>query len=134
MAKKLFDTKNIIDTAVNVGIGGAANVAIDYAVQNIEFLATMEQDTLNLGKFALGVIGSAMVSDKMVKAAFDGVATVGIANYAATLLAADSAKTETTAGVPYGTVGARRYVPLRRPLANALRKQMVSGAPHDMVK
>ena len=133
MAKKLFDTKNIIDTAVNVGLGGAANVAIDSAVQNVEALSAMDQSTINIGKFVLGVIGSAMVSDKMVKAAFDGVATVGISNFVSDMLASDDAAT-TTAGVPAGTVGARRYVPARRPLANALRKQMVSGAPNDMVK
>lgn len=132
MAKKLFDTKNIIDTAVNVGIGGAANVAIDYAVQNVEALSDMEQSTINLGKFALGVIGSAMVSDKMVKAAFDGVATVGISNFVANILNSDNQAT-TTAGVPDGTIGARKYVPSRRALANRLRKQQVSGAPNDMV-
>ena len=132
MAKKLFDTKNIIDTAVNVGIGGAANVAIDYAVQNVEALSDMEQSTINLGKFALGVIGSAMVSDKMVKAAFDGVATVGISNFVANILNSDNQAT-TTAGVPAGTIGARKYVPSRRALANRLRKQQVSGAPNDMV-
>lgn len=132
MAKKLFDTKNIIDTAVNVGLGGAANVAIDYAVQNVEALSDMEQSTINLGKFALGVIGSAMVSDKMVKAAFDGVATVGISNFVANILNSDNQAT-TTAGVPAGTIGARKYVPSRRALANRLRKQQVSGAPNDMV-
>lgn len=132
MAKKLFDTKNIIDTAVNVGIGGAANVAIDYAVQNVEALSDMDQSTINLGKFALGVIGSAMVSDKMVKAAFDGVATVGISNFVANILNSDNQAT-TTAGVPDGTIGARKYVPSRRALANRLRKQQVSGAPNDMV-
>ena len=132
MAKKLFDTKNIIDTAVNVGLGGAANVAIDYAVQNVEALSDMEQSTINLGKFALGVIGSAMVSDKMVKAAFDGVATVGISNFVANILNSDNQAT-TTAGVPDGTIGARKYVPSRRALANRLRKQQVSGAPNDMV-
>lgn len=132
MAKKLFDTKNIIDTAVNVGIGGAANVAIDYAVQNVEALSDMDQSTINLGKFALGVIGSAMVSDKMVKAAFDGVATVAISNFVANILNSDNQAT-TTAGVPDGTIGARKYVPSRRALANRLRKQQVSGAPNDMV-
>lgn len=132
MAKKLFDTKNIIDTAVNVGLGGAANVAIDYAVQNVEALSDMDQSTINLGKFALGVIGSAMVSDKMVKAAFDGVATVGISNFVANILNSDNQAT-TTAGVPDGTIGARKYVPSRRALANRLRKQQVSGAPNDMV-
>lgn len=138
MAKNLFKTQNIVDTAINVGIGGAANVAVDYVINSLEMETPIEPDTLNLGKFIIGVVGSSMVSNKMVKAAMDGVATVGISNYVSKLISESDSKAAAggaTAGVPYGTVGARpRYVPARKALAHNMRRQNISGSPVDMVE
>ena len=36
MAKNPFKKSSIIDTVVNVGVGGAANVAIDYVVEQVD--------------------------------------------------------------------------------------------------
>lgn len=126
MAKNLFKTQNIIDTAVNVAIGGGANAAIDYAFANVDMLAEYQGDTKNLIKFGLGVIGSSMVSNKYLKAAMDGVATVGISNYINDMM--QSAGNEATAGLPAGMIGRRpRYVPARQALANRMKKQQIRG-------
>lgn len=123
MAKNLFNTKNIIDGMINIGVGGAANVAVDKIIDSIEMETPIEDDTLNLGKFVLGVVGSSMVSNKIVKAAFDGVATVGISNYAKSLMA-----TGTTAGLPDGMIGRRpHYVPARKALAKSMQTQQIRG-------
>lgn len=123
MAKNLFNTKNIIDGMINVGVGGAANVAVDYVINSIEMETPIEADTLNLGKFILGVVGSSMVGNKVVKAAFDGVATVGISNYVSTLVN----DTQTTAGLPAGMIGRPMYIPARKNLAKSMRKQRIRG-------
>lgn len=123
MAKNPFKKQNVIDAAVNIAIGGAANVAVDYAISQIDTLATMEEDKINLGKFIVGTIGSIMVGNKMLKAAMDGFAVVGIANYAKSLM--NTTPAAGTTGVPYGTIGripARRVMPgLRRAGAGLMR-------------
>lgn len=125
MAKNLFNTKNLIDGMINIGVGGAANVAIDKIIDSIEMETPLEADTINLGKFVLGVVGSSMVSNKIVKAAMDGVATVGISNYVSTMLA--DTGTTTTAGLPNGMIGRPRYVPARKALAHSMRTQQIRG-------
>lgn len=110
MAKNPFKKQNIVDAAINIAIGGAANVAVDYAISQIDTLATMEEDKINLGKFIVGTIGSTMVGDKMLKAALDGFAVVGIANYAKSLMNTTTPSAGTT-GLPYGTIG---HIPARR--------------------
>lgn len=112
MAKNPFNKQSIIDTVVNVGIGGAANVAIDYVVSQVEAIQSLGETTINAGKIALGALAGSMVSNKMLRAACDGIATVGVSNLIAGLMA-----DEGTNGLPYGTVGlpqgtiGRRMVP-----------------------
>lgn len=114
MAKKSrnpFKKQSIIDCAINVGLGGASNVAIDYAVDMIKESAGVEIEDMyvNIGKFVIGAVGSSMVSNKYLKSAMDGVAVVGVSNLVKELISetpSGSSEGETpTAGVPYGTVG-----------------------------
>lgn len=115
MAKNPFKKSSIIDTVVNVGIGGAANVAIDYVVSQVDAIQSLGDTTINAGKIALGALVGSMVSNKMLRAAADGVATVGVSNLISGLMAG-----EATSGLPYGTVGlphrtiGRRMVPGNR--------------------
>ena len=105
MAKNPFKKQSIIDTVVNVGIGGAANVAIDYVVDQVDAIKSLGDTTVNALKIAAGAIVGSMVSDKFARAAADGVATVGVSNLIAGLMKDES--TETTNGLPYGTISGR---------------------------
>ena len=105
MAKNPFKKQSIMDTVVNVGIGGAANVAIDYVVSQVEAIQSLGDTTINALKIAAGAVVGSMVSSKMARAAADGVATVGVSNLIAGLMA-DSATPSSGAGaLPYGTIG-----------------------------
>ena len=99
---KLFKKSSIVDTAVNVGVGGAANVALDYAWDKIDFLAGLGSTTKNAIKIAGGAIVGSMVKNKYARAAADGVATVGVSNLIASYI---TGSTETPAGLPEGTIG-----------------------------
>ena len=103
MAKNPFKKQSIIDTVVNVGIGGAANVAIDYVVDQVDAIKSLGDTTVNIMKIAAGAVVGSMVSDKFARAAADGVATVGVSNLIAGLMKDES--TEVTSGLPYGTIG-----------------------------
>ncbi len=109
MAKRNpFKKKSLTDTLVNVAIGGAANVAIDYIEK--EFNVPQEEgkekplsDTVvNVIKIGLGAVVGGMVENQMARAAADGVAVVGVSNLISGLMA-DSA--ESASGLPYGTIG-----------------------------
>lgn len=126
MAKNPFKKQSIMDTVVNVGIGGAANVAIDYVVSQVDAVKSLGDTTINAAKVALGAVIGSMVSNKMLRAACDGVATVGVSNLVSGLLADNSG----AAGLPYGTVGlpndtVGRIIPGNRAYRRAHRK--VSG-------
>ena len=113
--KNPFKKQSIIDTLTNVGIGGAANVAIDYAVSSIDALATADPMYVNIGKIALGALGGTMTKNKLVRAAVDGVAVVGVSNLVAGLLNDDTKEAAPAAGLAKGTIGRpmlgnRRYV------------------------
>ncbi len=125
MAKNLFKKENLLDLAMNVGIGGAANVAFDSVVTNIEAFATLSDTTKNAIKFGIGIVGSSMVSDKYVRAAMNGFATVGASELISGLINDDN---QATAGLPAGMIGRRpRYVPARQALAHSMRKQQIRG-------
>ena len=130
MARKLFKKENVVDTAISVGLGGVANVAVDAALNEISALKDVSEDYINGGKFLVGVIGSTLVSNRYVKAAMDGVATVGIANMAKSLMTKSGNGSESgddkdkTNGVPWGTVGAR-MIPGHKGFAS---KMKTSGA------
>lgn len=127
--KNPFKKQNIIDAAINVGIGGIANVAVDYAISNIDMLATQSDKTINIGKLVLGAVGSTMVSDKMIKAAMDGIAVVGVSNLAKSLMsetATPASNGEGTTGVPWGTIGRVRRM---RPGLRRAGRAMMAGVP-----
>lgn len=115
-----------MDTVVNVGIGGAANVAIDYVVSQVDAVKSLGDTTINAAKVALGAVVGSMVSNKMLRAACDGVATVGVSNLVSGLLA----DATPASGMPYGTIGlpndtVGRIIPGNRAYRRAHRK--VSG-------
>ena len=125
MTKNPFKKQNIVDAAINVGIGGVANVAVDYAVSQIDMLATQSERTINIGKFVIGAVGSTMVSDRMIKAAMDGIAVVGVSNLAKSLMS--DSTSEGTNGVPTGTIG--RVVRRMRPGLSKAGRRMIAGVP-----
>lgn len=103
---KLFKKKSIMDSLVNVGVGGAANVAIDYAWNMLGTAVADLEEYKNIIKVAGGALVGSMVTGKIARAAADGVATVGVSNLIAGLIAPD--QTPGTGGLPHGTIGAVR--------------------------
>ena len=102
MKKNPFKKQSIMDTLTNVGIGGAANVAIDYVVSSVDELAKLDSTTINAIKIGVGVLGGTMSSNKMIRAAVDGIAVVGVSNLVQGLISSGS---ESTGGLPFGTIG-----------------------------
>ena len=101
-----FNKKSALTTAKNVLIGGAANAAIDAAVQSVEAFSSIKTiDPLYVdgAKVLLGSVAGAAVSPSSIwRAAADGVATVGASNLAAQLIE----KVIPASGVPFmGGVG-----------------------------
>lgn len=131
MAKNPFKKQSIVDTVVNVGIGGAANVAIDYVVSQVEAIQSLGDTTINAAKIALGAVAGSMVSNKMLRAACDGIATVGVSNLVKGLMDGTTS-TETTSGLPYGTIG--RVIPGNRAYKRARRVSGVGAAAGVMSK
>lgn len=127
MAKNPFKKSNVVDTLINVGVGGAGNVAADYLINNVDMLKSLDADTINLGKFVFGSVGSAMVSNKYAKALMDGFAVVGASNYISSLMA-----DQTTSGVPAGTIGRARYIAPRRAYARRFAGK-TSGVPEGTI-
>ena len=113
MAKNPFKKKGITDTLINVGIGGAANVAMDYVVSSVESLSSLDPKTINAIKIGVGVLGGTMTTNKMVRAAVDGIATVGVSNLVASLMdgttSTSTSTPKTAGGIPNGTIGAFRF-------------------------
>ena len=109
MAKNPFKKSSITDTIINVGIGGAANVAIDYVVSQVEAIQSLGDTTINALKIAAGSLVGSMVKNKIARAACDGVATVGVSNLVAGLLEGTGetkpSEADPTSGLPYGTIG-----------------------------
>lgn len=106
--KNPFKVKGITDTLVNVGIGGAANVAMDYALSSIGEVAGYDLSkgtTKNAVKIAVGALAGSMFKSKYAHAAFDGIATVGAANLIDGLVNGETETPATTAGLPEGTIG-----------------------------
>lgn len=129
MAKKMknpFKKQNVMDTVVTVGLGGAANVAIDAVVDSYNKTATTPVDDVyvHAGKFVIGAIGSAMIGNRYAKAALDGVGVVGASNLIAYLMEDKTTTPETTptAGIPHGTIGR-----IKTPNAGYARRMRRSG-------
>lgn len=129
MAKKNpFKQKSIMDTLINVGVGGGANVAIDAAVTSYNNTAgtPIDETYINVGKIALGVVGGSMVANRYLRAAADGVAVVGVSNLIKSFMEQDTAPESGAAGFMAASVGAR---PMRtgKPMYAAKARKSVSG-------
>lgn len=130
MAKK-FKKDGIMDTVINVGTGGAANALVDVAV---EYVAPNTSDmTVNIGKFIGGVVlGSTMGSNKMLRAAADGVATVGVANLVKSLISDGfGGSSEGTAGFKRDVIGRMR--PGHSRLARRVKRGKVGNAGGNII-
>ena len=127
---KLFQKQNILTTLMNVGIGGAANVAIDAVVSNVDALNTIDQKYIKIGKIVLGVLGGSLTSNKVLRAATDGIATVGASEIVSELIN-DEAAPAPTAGLAPGTIGRLRTLGNR---AYMHRSRGVRGVPDVMGK
>lgn len=124
--KNPFKKSSIIDTVVNVGVGGAANVAIDCVVDSVDAIKSLGDTTVNVLKIAAGAVVGSMVSSKVARAACDGVATVGVSNLIAGLMADKEATPPS--GLPYGTISRPGVVPGNRAYRRAAaRGKVVSG-------
>lgn len=112
--KNPFKKQSIVDTLVNVGIGGAANVAVNYAFNEIDMFSTLTSTEKNAIKIAIGVLGGSMSSNKYLRAAVDGVAVVGVSDLIDSYMAKDDANNGGTAvpagpaGLPNGMIGYRK--------------------------
>lgn len=130
MAKK-FKKDSIMDTVINVGTGGAANALVDVAV---EYVAPNTSDMyVNIGKFVGGVVlGSTMGSNKMLRAAADGVAVVGCANLVKSLIADGfGGSSEGTAGFKRDVIGRMR--PGHARLARRVKRNKVGNAGGNII-
>ena len=119
MAKNPFKKKSLMDTLVNVGIGGAANVVYDQVLGSVleDSLSSMENPGLvnNIIKIVGGAVVGGMISNQYARAAADGIAVVGVSNLVNDLMSSDSSSSTTTTttttttdgatGLPSGTVG-----------------------------
>ena len=111
--KNPFKKQSIVDTLVNVGIGGAANVAVNYAFNEIDMLSNLTSTEKNAIKIAIGVLGGSMSSNKYVRAAVDGVAVVGVSDLIDSYMAKEDEKKDPITkdpitGLPNGMIGYRK--------------------------
>lgn len=119
MKKNPFKKKSLTDTLVNVGIGGAANVAIDYVwnaagLDNTLSFEGVSSSTIKNGiKILGGAVVGGMVSNQYARAAADGVATVGVSNLLSGFINSSESESDSgdnISGLPQGTIGrARRF-------------------------
>lgn len=123
--KNPFKKQGIMATLVNVGIGGVANVAIDYVVSSIDALSQVSDTYINAGKIAVGVVGT-MTGNNYVHAATDGIAVVGVSNLVKSLMA-DEETPVTTDGLPYGTIGNCGKIGRKVIMGNRAFKRNMSG-------
>lgn len=129
MAKK-FKKSGITETLINVGTGGAANALVDVAV---EYVAPNTSDMyVNIGKLVGGVVlGSTMGSNKMMRAAADGVATVGAANLVKSLISNGFGSDEGTTGFKRDVIGRMRAGHSR--LARRVKRNKVGNAGGNII-
>lgn len=127
MAKNPFKKSSILDTAINVGTGGAANAIVDVAVEYV--LPNTSDLYINAGKFVGGVVlGSMAGKNQMMRAAADGVATVGVANLIKTLVTDGFGGTdEKTSGFKRDVIGRMRAGHSR--LARRVKRNKVGNTP-----
>ena len=75
--KNPFKKSSIVDTVVNIGLGGAANAAMDYVVESVPTLQSLGETTTNIVKIGVGAVAGSMLTNKYARAAADGLAVVG---------------------------------------------------------
>lgn len=126
---KLFQKQNILTTLMNVGIGGAANVAVDTIVANVDALNTINSKYIKIAKIGLGILGGSLTSNKVLRAATDGIATVGASEIVSELINAEEAAPAPAAGLPAGTIGRLRTLGNRSFMHRGVR-----GVPQVMGK
>lgn len=117
--KNPFKKSSIADTLINVGIGGGANVAMDYIFDSVEALASIA-GYKNIIKIGVGALAGSMVTNKWARAAADGIATVGVSNLIQEYMdGSDESANKggegeeaatTTGGLPNGTIGRPMYL------------------------
>lgn len=122
--KNPFKKQSIVDTLINVGVGGAANVAMDYAFAQVDALASLGDTTKNAIKIGAGILGGTMVKNKYLRAATDGIATVGVSNLIDSYINGSAASTE-TATAPSGAPFIGR---IRSTGNRAFKRHAVKGA------
>lgn len=105
--KNPFKKLNLVDTATNLLAGAGVNIAVDYAMENVDALASVKEyaDWIKVG---VGVLGGTMVSNKIIRQGLDGLATVGATSLAKSFIGTESESAETPAGLPQGTIGRLR--------------------------
>lgn len=111
--KNPFSLGKALDVAKNVAIGGGANVAIDFAWEQIEAVQGYEKYK-DLGKLVLGsVVGAMLKPGSLGRIATDGIATVGASNFIQGIIDGKNifgdSSTVSTEGLPNGTIGRIRY-------------------------
>ena len=129
--KNPFKKQSAIDTLINVGVGGAANVAVDYLINQVDAIKSLGDTTVNLIKIAGGAVVGSMISNKYARLACDGVATVGVSNLIAGMIDGTDASSEGQAGLPYGTIG--RVIPGNRAYKRFRAAKKVSGVSASSV-
>lgn len=112
--KNPFKKKSLTDTLMNVVIGGAANVTIDYVWEQVDALQPYDEYK-HIAKIVGGALAGSMVSAPWARAAADGIATVGVSNLIAGYLEKDGKDKDPDpdpskgpGGLPGGTIGALR--------------------------
>ena len=122
--KNPFKKSNIVSTAVNVALGGGANVAMNYAFDNLDFLDSVKAYK-NYIKLGLGILGGTLTSNKYLRPALDGIATVGASEVIDELISS----TTGASGLADGTIGRARRMRLgQRGFRNARRVAGVAGS------
>lgn len=101
--KRLFKKQGILTTVTNTVIGGAANVATDYVISQVEALAGVSSMYINGGKILAGALIGSMSKNKYVHAAADGMAVVGASELINELI--NTTDTDGASGLPKGTIG-----------------------------
>ena len=105
--KNPFKKQSIVDTLVNVGVGGAANVLIDYGITLLpaDMQEKVSGTTKHIAKIAIGAIGGSMAKNKYLRAATDGIAVVGVSDWVNELMTGEEKTTnnggENTSGAPF---------------------------------
>ena len=100
--KNPFKLQNAISTGVAVMIGGGANVLADWGIEQLN-LSEEYKKYVDAGKVVVGAVAGSMINGKKygwLKSACDGIAIVGASHLVSGLI-----NTESTSGLPEGTIG-----------------------------